>query len=170
MKKALFLLTTCLFTSLLFSQPNETVSRELDPGKTFGLSKTQQKQQDALNSRNKTEDKLETLDITGLGGSVFTTMNYPDVGVQTSNAVLKITLSVLTGPTKSAGYQLVFSPETEKTPFAVETKSGVTSVYFPLNTFEILNHKLEQAIAQKKKVQLKITQNPNGYREAVLVL
>jgi hypothetical protein len=169
MKKTLSLLAASLFTSLLFSQTPGAGTKDGDINKTFTLGKSQQKQTEALNTRNKAEDKLDILDITGLAGSVFSTMNYPDAVSQNSNASLKITLSVLTGPTKAGGYQLVFSPDSEKTPYAVETKTGITSVFFPINTFEVINQKLEQAMAQKKKVQLKITQNPNGYREGLLV-
>ena len=96
-------------------------------------------------------------------------MNLPDFSSKIiSTANIKITLSLLTGANKAPGHQLVFTSDNEKNAYAVETQNGVTSVFFPLSTFEFIQQKLETAVAQKKKVQLKITQNPNGFREGVL--
>ncbi|HEV7780346.1 MAG TPA: hypothetical protein VGO58_03720 [Chitinophagaceae bacterium] len=169
MKRIPLLLSAAFFTTLSFAQPGNDGT--LTPQAAITPGKTQQKQTEAMSNRNKNEDKLDVLEITGIGGSVFTTMNYPDISSKgMANATLKVSLSVLTGPTKATGYQFVFTPENEKIPSAVETQNGVTSVFFPVNLYETINHKLETALAQKKKVQLKITQNPNGYREAILVL
>jgi hypothetical protein len=82
---------------------------------------------------------------------------------------LKIILSLLTGANKSLGYQLVFNPDADKSGYAVELQDGITTINFPQMTFEAIRQKLEQSIAAKRKVQIKITQNPNGYREGVLV-
>jgi hypothetical protein len=166
MKKILSLLSATLFTTFLFSQAVETNNVEVN--KTLLTGKTQQKQIEALNNRNKNDDKLNMIEITGVGGSVFSTMNYPDISTKISTPSLKITLLLLTGVNKAGGYQLVFSPESERTAYAVETQTGITSIFFPMHTFEIINQKLDQYIASKKKVQLKITQNPNGFREGVL--
>jgi hypothetical protein len=166
MKRILLLLSATLVTSLVFAQPGETQEGAIN--KSVSLGKAQQKQNEAMNNRNKNEDKLDVLDITGLGGSVFSTMNYPTVSATATPLSLKITLSLLTGANKAAGYQLVFSPDTDKKPYAVETQNGITSVFFPIDTFEIINQKLDNAVG-KKKVQLKIIQNPNGYREGLLV-
>jgi hypothetical protein len=167
MQKLTLFFVSVLFTTTVFSQPVETAERE--GGNSVFINKTQQKQAEALNNRKKTEDKLEVIDVTGLGGSVFSIMNYPDVSAKAGNHSLKITLSLLTGTTRTGGYQLVFLPENEKTTYAVETQNSVTSIFFPMSVFNVINQKLEQQISNKKKVQLKITQNPNGYREGVLV-
>ena len=164
MKTIILSAAAIFFTTTAFSQSESLVNYkdvEKAPGKD--------KQTEALNSRNKSEDKTDLLDITGIAGTVFTSMNYSNFGSRNTNHTYKITLSVLTGSNKAGGYQLVFPPEGETISAAVEAQNGITSIYFPMNTYQALSQKLEQSLTSKKKIQLKIIQNPSGYREGILI-
>lgn len=166
MKKFLSVISMLALSVSGFSQNG---SFEPDPSAVSG-NKSSSKNQIALSTRSVKEDKIDVIDVTGLGGTTFSALNLPDgTSARGDRYSLKITMSLLTGANKTAGYQLVFNPDGEKNTYAVEAKDGITSVNFPQFTFEVIRQKLEQSLAAKKKVQLKITQNPSGFREGVLV-
>ena len=162
----LILLATCV-SGIAFSQTTDAQTFSANGATADGKGK--QKQMEALKATNANENKIDLLEITGLNGLVFNSMNYPDVSSRGISHSMKITLSLLTGATKATGYQLVFFPANETIQYAVETQNGTTSINLSMNTFETIQQKLEQYLAAKKKVQLKITQNPNGYREGLVI-
>lgn len=165
MRKILCIAAMTFWGTLAFSQNQEhTIPAE------GAVITGNEKQVTALNSRNKSADKTDNLEITGMGGTVYSAMNFPDGSSRGGKYALKISLALLTGPNKAAGYQLVFVPEGSTINYSVETQNGITSINLPMSTYSAVSQKLEQDIAAKKKVQLKITQNPDGYREAVLAL
>lgn len=104
-----------------------------------------------INARNKNEDKSELLDITGMGATVFSSLTYPDGTAVNTVHSNKITLSLLSGVSKAGGYQLVFLPEGEPIPNAVDTQNGLTSIFFSMNSFLPLSQKLEQSLTAKRK-------------------
>ncbi|MGB3005777.1 MAG: hypothetical protein WBC06_04680 [Chitinophagaceae bacterium] len=157
MKRTILFLTAILFSLISFSQKDETLSSVL-------ASKEKTKQQEAMEMRNLKDDKTEFFDITGFNGGNFSIMNFPDGSSRGNNQSSKITFPFIVS--KGGNCQLVFNPDTEKTTYVVEQKNGMTSVFYPMATYNALINKLEQLFNAKKKVQLKITQNPNGYRQA----
>ena len=165
MKKIILIIATTFFAGTIFSQASETVVNS----NTGGRVMSKDKQLFLINSRNKNEDKTDLLDITGISGTVYSSMSYPDGSTVSTGYSSKIILSLLTGINKTGGYQLVFLPDGERVPAAVDSQNGISSIYFHINAFQSLSQKLEQSIAAKKKVQIKLTQNPNGYREGILV-
>lgn len=163
------ILSVIVFLTISASGFSQNGSYELDPS-AVNANKSNTKNQIALSTRSVKDDKIDLIEVTGLGGTTFSALNLPDgTSARGDRYSLKITMSLLTGANKSSGYQLVFNPDGEKSTYAVEVKDGITSINFPQFTFEVIRQKLEQSLAAKKKVQLKITQNPSGFREGVLV-
>jgi hypothetical protein len=165
MRKFLCTAVIIITGTMAFSQNQEhTIPPE------GGVTTGNEKQVIALNSRNKSADKTDNLEITGMGGIVFSAMNFPDGSSRGGKYALKISLALLTGPNKATGYQLVFAPEGSTINYSVETQNGITSINLPMSTYSAISQKLEQNIVAKKKMQLKITQNPDGFKEAILAL
>jgi hypothetical protein len=65
-------------------------------------------------------------------------------------------------------FQIVFYNNSDLVPYSIEKEGLVNSVFIPVSFFDIVRAKLEQAVAAKKKVQLKVSSKKDGYREAVL--
>jgi len=118
--------------------------------------------------QNPTEDKTETLEVTGLGTSMFSVSNVSDGTAKSYKHALRISLGLLTS-SKSGHYQLVFYSEGEDIPYSVSTMEGKTSIYYPSDLYNDIKQKLEQSFSAKKKVQLKIIQQTNGYKEGILI-
>lgn len=122
----------------------------------------------AFKPQNPAEDKTETCDVTGLGTCVFSVSNISDGTVKSYKHALRITLGLLTS-NKSGNYQLVFYSEGEDIPYAVSATDGKVSIFYPSGLYDDIKQKLEQSIATKKKVQLKVIQQTNGYKEGILI-
>jgi len=118
--------------------------------------------------QNPTEDKTETLEVTGLGTSMFSVSNISDGTVKSYKHALRITLGLLTS-NKSGSYQLVFYSEGEEIPYVVAAMDGKLSIYYPSGLYNDIKQKLEQSLSARKKVQLKIIQQSNGYKEGTLI-
>jgi hypothetical protein len=69
-----------------------------------------------------------------------------------------------------AGFQVVFYGLNDKIPYAVAQEGNLTSVFMPYQVHEHLKGRIEQALAARRKVQLKINLLPSGLREATWVI
>ncbi|HMU46110.1 MAG TPA: hypothetical protein PKC72_07070 [Chitinophagaceae bacterium] len=120
-------------------------------------------------SRNSTEDRELTLDILSTGNASFSVSNTSDGTVKSYEHALRITVPLTVSNKKEGSFQLVFYKDGENMPYAVNQEPGMTTIYYPLSVYDEIKQKLEQAIAAKKKVQLKVVQRTAGYREATLI-
>lgn len=170
MKKHLFL-TVCVvmlvsFFALAQTDKELTASREVkDPGLILTGPASQRMQ---FKVRNPAEDKTELFDVTGVGGAVFTSSNTADGTVNSFKHSLRINLPLTVSNSKGSNFQLVFYSETENIPFAATVENGTFSVYYPLSMYESIKQKLDQYLPARKKIQLKVIQKTNGYREGTL--
>lgn len=119
---------------------------------------------------NPSQDKTDLFEITGIGNVVYTTSNVADATVSSYKHSLKITIELFTSKNKTGNYQLIFSSPEEKIPYSASFLNDVLSIYYPLSVYESIREKLEQALAAKKKIQIKVIQKVNGYREGTLIL
>jgi len=126
-------------------------------------------QKRAFKAAQPTEDKSEIWEVTALGQTTYTASNVMDGSVSSFQHTLRIVVGLTTPANKNSTYQLVFYGADEKIQQAAGLDNGVVSVYYPLATYEALRSRLEQALLARKKVQVKMTQKTNGYREGVLV-
>ena len=119
---------------------------------------------------NPSQDKADIIEITGMGNVVYTTSNVADATANSYKHSIKITIELFTAKNKTGSYQLTFcSPET-KNPYAASFGNDELSIYFPLSVYEGIREKLELSLAAKKKIQIKVIQKVNGYREGILIL
>jgi hypothetical protein len=116
------------------------------------------------------QDKMDILDITGVSSSTFSTSNIFDGTINSYKHSLKITMSLLTSGSPKEAYQLVFYSADDQMPFVANSDAGITYVYYPISLYEAIKQKLDQSFAAKRKVQLKVTQRTDGFREGVLIL
>lgn len=143
---------------------------ESDPAAISGFQdKEKIKQQMALKNRNAQDDKVIVVEVTGIGGGSFSTMNYPDGSSRNNNLSLKTTLKLTVSANNAGSYQLVFYSENEKPVHVAEQSGTETSIFYPISLYDVIRQKIEQATMQKKKCQIKLTTSNDGYREAVLI-
>jgi hypothetical protein len=71
--------------------------------------------------------------------------------------------------TGNSSFQLVFYSDPTGLPQAASYKEGFLNIYYPISFYDGIREKLEQAIANKKKVYVKVVQKTNGYREGSLI-
>jgi len=119
--------------------------------------------------QNVTEDKTEIIDIINTSNASFSASNMADGSAASYKHSLKITLSLSTPATVKGSYQLVFYTINENIPYAAATEGGVVTVFYPMSMYDGIKQKLDQSFAAKKKVQLKVIQKTNGYREGTLM-
>ena len=105
----------------------------------------------------------------GVGQTTYTASNVMDGSATSFQHTIRIVIGLTTPAYKNGSCQLVFYGADEKIQQAAAVENGVLSIYYPLATFEGLRSRLEQALAVRKKVLVKMTQKTNGYREGVLV-
>ena len=118
--------------------------------------------------QNPSEDKNETISITGTRAASFTTSNTADGTASSYKHSLRVTLPLNTN-SKNNEFQLVFYSANENIPYAVSQNGGVISMFFPMAVYESITQQLQSAISTRKPVQVKVTQKSSGYREASLV-
>ena len=126
-------------------------------------------QKRAFKAAQPNEDKSETWEVTGLGQTTYTASNVMDGSVSSFQHSLRIVVGLVTPAYKNGSYQLVFYGADEKIQQAASVENGLVSLYYPVAAYESMRSRLEQALAARKKVQVKTTQKTNGYREGVLV-
>ncbi|MBK9382375.1 MAG: hypothetical protein IPN39_13750 [Chitinophagaceae bacterium] len=120
-------------------------------------------------NQNPAEDKTELIDIIGTGSAAFSASNTADGSTASYKHSLKITLALSTPASVKGSYQLVFYTIYENIPYAAATEGGVVTVFYPISMYDGIKQKLDQSFAAKKKVQLKVIQKTNGYREGTLM-
>lgn len=137
---------------------------ELDERKMQGMRSVKESMQ--FKPQQLEADKSERIEVLAIGGPSFWVANTADGTVASYDHAVRISYP-LTLVGNRSGYQLVFYSEKDKIPYAVETKEGITSIYFPMSAHESLRTRLEQALVLKKRVSLKLVQRMDGYREAL---
>lgn len=164
MKRNALLILLVMLSMSSFSQKFES-----DPATITGAQNIEKtKQQYALKSRNVKDDKVSIVDITGISGGSFSTMNYPDGSSRNNNISLKTVVKLTAANANSGSYQLVFYSENDRPLHVVDQAGTETSIFYPISLYEPMRQKLEQVLVQKKKFQIKITTNADGYKEALL--
>ncbi|MEO7983203.1 MAG: hypothetical protein ABI688_03875 [Bacteroidota bacterium] len=118
---------------------------------------------------NPKQDKTDQFDIQGLGGTTFTASNTVDGSVNSYKHSLQIVLTLI--PSKGGNnFQLNFYSPGDNIQQAASYTDGTLNIYYPVAVYEDIRTKLEQALATKKKVIVKVIQKTNGYREGTLIL
>ncbi len=121
-------------------------------------------------AQNPATDMIEMFDVTGTTGATFTTSNISDGTSNSYKHSLRITLPLQTKTkdNKTGTVNLVFYTEGEQMPYAAANANGALNVYYPRSMYESIKEKLDQYLLAKKKIQLKVTQKADGYREGSL--
>jgi hypothetical protein len=112
-------------------------------------------------------DNLETIEVIALGTPSVKVSNTADGTYSSYDHSIRVTYPLVLSSGKT-GYSICFYGATEKIPYAVETKGGRTTLFFPMTTHDLLKARIEQMLTLKKKVPIKITQQADGYSEALL--
>ena len=118
---------------------------------------------------NPENDKTDLYEINAIGTTTFTTSNTADGSANSYKHSQKIIMS-LQVPGKPNTVQLVFFSANTDMPFAAAEESSKVNVYFPISLYTEIREKLEQSLAARKKVQVKVFQGKNGFREGTLAL
>jgi hypothetical protein len=111
----------------------------------------------------------EVLEVIGLGLPSFAVSNMADGSMESYSHNLRVTYPLQIGGGRT-GFQLIFYGLNDKIPYAVAQEGNITSVYVPYSVHDQLKGKIEQTLAARKKVQLKINLLPSGLREAIWVI
>lgn len=118
---------------------------------------------------NPAQDKTDQFDITGIGGTTFTASNTADGTAKSFDHSVQI---IVTLTTNKAGtnFQLNFYSSAKNIQQAATAADGTVNIYYPVELYDAVRTRLEQALAARKKVTVKVIQKTNGYREGTLVL
>jgi hypothetical protein len=163
MKKYFVLSFALLFSFCLtaFSQTNLSLSQETQTGGQKMAFKT---------NRELKENTADVFDIQSIGGTTFTTSNVADgtTASFTHNTLVNVTLVPAVKPEKNK-IQLVFYSSSVNIYQAAMNMDGTINVFYPISLYDAIREKLDQALAAKKKVQVKVVQQTSGYREGSLI-
>jgi len=118
---------------------------------------------------NPKEEKTDQFEITGFGATTFTASNTADGTTNSFNHNVQIILG-LTSAKAGNNFQLNFYSSSNNIQQAATYNEGVLNIYYPVELYDAVRTKLEQAFTARKKVTVKVVQKPNGYREGTLVL
>jgi len=113
-------------------------------------------------------DKAEAWDVKGINSVVFATSNTADGSYNSYKHNLRITIGLLMTDVKAGKFQLVFYSAGENMPYAMSRLDGITTIYYPVAIYDDIRQKLEQSLATRKKVTIKVTEKTNGFKEGVL--
>ena len=116
-----------------------------------------------------TSPQQETFEVLSLGTPIFTVSNIADGSWESYSHNLRVAYPLQIGGGRT-GFQLIFYGLNDKIPYAVAQEGNITSVYVPYSVHDQLKGKIEQTLAARKKVQLKINLLPSGLREAIWVI
>ena len=128
---------------------------------TFSLTKDEM----LFKAARVSSPQQEVLDVVGLGLPIFSVSNIADGTSASFLHNLRIAYPLQIGGGRN-GFQLIFYGINDKIPYAVAQEGDLTSVYLPYQVHEHLKGRIEQALAARRKVQLKINLLPSGLREA----
>lgn len=112
-------------------------------------------------------DNVELIEVVGLGTPTFKASNTADGTYESYTHALRICYPLVLAGGKT-GFMLCFYGPAEKMPYAVETKEGVTNIYFPISSHDVIKSRIDQTLAIKKKISIKLSQLADGYREALV--
>jgi len=113
-------------------------------------------------------DKTETWEVKGISSVVFAASNTADGSTNSYKHNLRITIELLMTDIKAGKYQLVFYSAGENMPYAMSRLEGFTTIYYPVAIYDDIRQKLEQSLAARKKVTIKVAEKTNGFKEGVL--
>lgn len=167
MKKYVFS-TLCgllLMSLLSTAQKSETVNDDIN-----AKMAQQKKDPSIVRAQLTREDRSTTIEITGVGTSSFAVSNKFDGTSNSYKHALNITVPLLIAGANKENYQLVFYSPESPSAYAASTNAGVTNIYYPVSLYDGIKLKIDQTLAAKKKIQLKVTQRTDGFSEAVLIL
>lgn len=117
-----------------------------------------------------TKETTDIFDVTGTGNVVYTTANYSDGTPNSFKHTLTITVALYTAKNRTGNYQLAFYSPDDKIPYSAIFLNDALTIYYPISLYESISKKLDDAVAGRKKIQVKVVQKPNGYREGTLIL
>ena len=161
LKNAIFFLALSFSThSFLFAQSQSQMTDEMVVRQKEGM---------LFKASKLTSPQLEILEVVGLGMPSFTVSNMADGTQDSYSHSLRVTYSLQINGGR-AGFQVVFYGLNDKIPYAVAQEGNLTSVFMPYQVHEHLKGRIEQALAARRKVQLKINLLPSGLREATWVI
>jgi len=120
-------------------------------------------------AQNPAQDKTDIFEITGTSGATFTASNISDGTSNSYRHSLRITLALATKENKGGNINLVFYTEGESMPYAAASENGALNIYYPRSMYESIKEKLDQSVITKKRVQLKVIQKADGFREGTLI-
>ncbi|MFN4893210.1 MAG: hypothetical protein ACK5G0_05540 [Bacteroidota bacterium] len=147
----------------LFAQPEDVVMNVHEVSSNATLQKR------VFKAAQPTEDKVELIDVVGLGQTTYTASNVMDGSVKSFEHSMRILVALNMGGNKPGACQLVFYSAAEKIQQAASAENGTVSIYYPISVYESLRSRLEQALIARKKVQVKVTLKTTGFREGVLI-
>jgi hypothetical protein len=147
----------------VFGQSSETVT-DAQAQKTFEKLSSR-----AFKPAIPNENKTDLFTVTGIGSVSFSTANTGDGTYNSYNHSQKIVMPLQVSSAKLIAVSLVFYSAGDKIPYAATVGDEGVTAYYPLNLYEEIRQRIEQGLAAKKKVQLKITQKTDSFREAVLI-
>ncbi len=156
----LMILQAFFFSSVLHAQ--KTASDTNPAGAVADLPKMSGK------TTKPTENKDDTIALSGMGGLTFVVSNIADGTYNTYKHSQRILLPLVTS-VNGPKFQLVFYGENDNIPYAVALDGDVVDIYYPMVMFADIKQKLEQSLAQKKKIQLRIVQRKDGFREGAII-
>jgi len=157
-KKLSFVLCGVLFSTLIAFSQNETL---MEARMKSGLG--------AFKATLPNEDKTETIEITGSKLVSISISNTADGSQNSFRHSLRIILALASSNSKAAPMQLVFYSNSESIPYAEFNDKGTINVYYPMEVYESIRQRLDENLAARKRIQLKVVEKTNGYREATLV-
>ncbi len=161
MKQLFFLLVFSLFSQFVMTSnaQNVIIEEVRTDQPTLLPKKIEFKPAQQLN------DNIEIIELISLGTPTIKISNTADGTRSSYDHALRISYPMVLAGGKT-GYQLCFYNPSEIIPYSVETKDGITSLYFPVTTHDFIKSRIDQTLATKNKIVVKITQLTNGYREA----
>jgi hypothetical protein len=171
MRKTFFYLIAVFFAfpGVVSAQKSETVqtaNTSKEEAQKVVLKGSQKTQQGGQSSPN---DKTDLIEMSGLGGAIFTVANTNNGSPDTYKHSLRITLSLLPASGKQGSYELIFYPPSENIQFSAMYSDGLLKIYYPISLYQGIKEKLDQSFAARKKVTVKVIQQTNGYCEGSLI-
>jgi hypothetical protein len=129
-----------------------------------------QLQKRQFKANNPEMEEVAIFDLTGINGTTFSSSNISDGSSNSYKHSQKITMAMGVVTSKPLKVNIVFYSTNDKIPYASSITQGELQVFYPIEMYSDIRTRLEQAFSAKKKVQLKTTAKPDGYRESSLML
>lgn len=163
MKKQTILIAISFLALQAGAQKSETMEN------AQGSSQTSGRNTPIFKPLNPEEDKTEMVDIASVGSATFISSNFADGTPASYRHTQMVTLKLTAAGNKPGNYQLVFYPEKAEIKEAAASRDGALSIYYPLSMFSTIKATLEQNLAARKKVTVKVVMQKDGYREGSLI-